>query len=48
MLIFYWPLPMLAKIDDVTFKVNMTNPSQDITKKQFQGQLKEPLHKQTL
>ena len=26
----------------------MTNPSQDITKKQFQGQLKEPLHKQTL
>ena len=44
MLIFYWPLPLLAKIDDATFKVNITNHSQDITKKQFQGQLKVPSH----
>ena len=31
-----------------TFEVNMTNHSQDITKKQYQQQLTVPPHKQTL
>ena len=48
MLIFYWLVPFLAKIDAATFEVNMTNQSQDIMKKQFQQQLKIPSHKQIL
>ena len=41
MLIFCWPLPFLVKIDTTIFEVNMTNHSQDITKKQFQRQLRD-------
>lgn len=48
MLIFYWPLPLLAKIDDATFKVNITNHSQDTTKKSFQRQMMVQVDRQTL
>ena len=37
--IFSWLFLLLVKIDTATFEVNMTNHSQDITKKQFQQQL---------
>ena len=40
MLIFFWPRPLLMKIDATKFAVNMINYSQNITKKQFQHQLK--------
>ena len=45
---FCWLLLLLVKIDAAIFEVNMTNHSQDITKKQFQQQLVVPPHKQTL
>ena len=48
MLIFCWPLSWPVKIDATLFKVNMTNHSQDITKKMFQWRLKVPSHKQIL
>ena len=48
MLIFCWPFPLLEKTDFTTFKVNMTNHSQDILHMQFQRQMKVPSHKQTL
>ena len=41
-LIFFWFLPLLVKINAVTFEVNMVNQSQDIAKKQFQRQLAPP------
>ena len=43
-----WLLSLLVKNDDASFKVNMANHSQDITKKQFQGELKVPSQKQSL
>ena len=39
---------MLVKTDAAIFEVNMTNHSQDSTKKQFRRQLKESSHKQSL
>ena len=39
-------LPLLVKIDSVTFEVNMTDHSQDTTKKLSQWQLKVMLYKQ--
>ena len=45
---FCWLLFLLVKTDTAIFEVNMTNHSQDITKKQFQQQLVAPPHKQTL
>ena len=41
-LIICWLLPLLVEIDAATFVVNMTNQSQDITKKQFRRQLSLP------
>lgn len=41
-------LPLLMKIDLTIFKINMTDHSQDITKKQLQRQLKAPFYKKTL
>lgn len=38
---------LIVKIDDATFEVNITNNFQDITKKQFQWQLRVPPHRQT-
>ena len=35
-LIFFLLLPLLVKIDAVTFEDNMTNHSQGITKKRFE------------
>ena len=43
-----WLLPLLVKTDAASFKVNLKNHSQDITKKQFQRHLKLPRCKQTL
>ena len=39
---------ILLVASSATFRVNMTNNSQDITKKQYQQQLTVPPHKQTL
>ena len=39
---------ILLVASSATFRANMTNNSQDITKKQYQQQLTVPPHKQTL
>ena len=39
---------ILLVASSATFRVNMTNNSQDITKKQYQQQFSVPPHKQTL
>ena len=39
---------ILLVASSATFRVNMINNSQDITKKQYQQQLTVPPHKQTL
>ena len=46
--IFCWLLHLLLKIDAATFEVNMTNHSQDITRKQYQRQVTVPSYEQTL
>ena len=38
----FWLLPLLVKVNAVTYEVSMINHSQDITKKQFQRQLPVP------
>ena len=48
MLIFYWLLPLLVKIDTAIFEVIMTIQSEDTLKKAVSATVDVPKYKQTL